>query len=207
MPQHNAKSRAAPPVEAVRAGGLRSPEPSCPESRSALSGPRLRRDHDGRRRRQPGSVGGRCFGTSSRRTTSRGATSKPSSTSGKRASPASLRRAGARGDHPVRRRLQPVRSGRGRGPPTAHGVAASGPCVGRPFRGALRGVALDRRASSRPGGGVDPSAQEPRAIGHMALGAALAAYERWLDDEDAELGALLEQSFSLLAPLVDQADA
>lgn len=55
--------------------------------------------------------------------------------------------------------------------------------------------------------GVDPSALEPRAIGHMALGAALAAYERWLDDEDAELGALLEQSFSLLAPLVDEPDA
>ena len=34
-----------------------------------------------------------------------------------------------------------------------------------------------------------------------------AAQELADQTEDAELGALLEQSFSLLAPLVDQADA
>ena len=35
----------------------------------------------------------------------------------------------------------------------------------------------------------------PQLIGHVALGAAVAAYEQWLGDESADLGALLRTAF------------
>ena len=35
----------------------------------------------------------------------------------------------------------------------------------------------------------------PQLIGHLSLGSALAAYERWLGDEAADLGVLLAQAF------------
>lgn len=38
----------------------------------------------------------------------------------------------------------------------------------------------------------------PRSLGHLALGAALAAYEHWLASEDSDLLPLLRQSLSLL---------
>ena len=38
----------------------------------------------------------------------------------------------------------------------------------------------------------------PLTLGHLALGAALAAYEEWLTDPDAELLPLLERSLSML---------
>jgi TetR/AcrR family transcriptional regulator, regulator of mycofactocin system len=40
--------------------------------------------------------------------------------------------------------------------------------------------------------GQRPDALAPQAIAHAVLGVAVAAYEQWLDDEDAELGALLD---------------
>jgi mycofactocin system transcriptional regulator len=39
----------------------------------------------------------------------------------------------------------------------------------------------------------------PGVIGHCALGAALAAYEQWVCDEDADLAALLDEAFTELA--------
>ena len=39
----------------------------------------------------------------------------------------------------------------------------------------------------------------PRSIGHTALGAALAAHEQWLQDENAHLSALLDLAFTALA--------
>jgi mycofactocin system transcriptional regulator len=39
----------------------------------------------------------------------------------------------------------------------------------------------------------------PRSIGHTALGAALAAHEQWLQDETADLSALLDLAFTALA--------
>ena len=40
--------------------------------------------------------------------------------------------------------------------------------------------------------GQRPDALAPQAIAHAVLGVAVAAYEQWLDDENAELGALLD---------------
>jgi TetR/AcrR family transcriptional regulator, regulator of mycofactocin system len=40
--------------------------------------------------------------------------------------------------------------------------------------------------------GQRPDALAPQAIAHAVLGVAVAAYEQWLDDESAELGALLD---------------
>jgi TetR/AcrR family transcriptional regulator, regulator of mycofactocin system len=40
--------------------------------------------------------------------------------------------------------------------------------------------------------GQRPDALAPQAIAHAVLGVAVAAYEQWLDNEDAELGALLD---------------
>ena len=40
--------------------------------------------------------------------------------------------------------------------------------------------------------GQRPDALAPQAISHAVLGVAVAAYEQWLDDEDAELGVLLD---------------
>ena len=38
----------------------------------------------------------------------------------------------------------------------------------------------------------------PRLIGHVSLGAAVTAYEQWLADETADLGALLREAFGAL---------
>ncbi len=40
--------------------------------------------------------------------------------------------------------------------------------------------------------GQRPDALAPQAISHAILGVAIAAYQRWLDDEDADLGVLLD---------------
>src|SRR5580692_7061264 len=40
--------------------------------------------------------------------------------------------------------------------------------------------------------GQRPDSLAPQAIAHAVLGVAVAAYEQWLDDENAELGALLD---------------
>ena len=47
---------------------------------------------------------------------------------------------------------------------------------------------------------LDLSVQDlgPRLIGHLALGAALAAYEQWLAEEGADLSALLAEAFAAL---------
>jgi mycofactocin system transcriptional regulator len=46
--------------------------------------------------------------------------------------------------------------------------------------------------------GVDGAAFAPQLMGHLALGAAVAAYEQWLGDEAADLGSLLAGAFALL---------
>jgi hypothetical protein len=51
-------------------------------------------------------------------------------------------------------------------------------------------------AARRLGEPVD--AFGPRLVGHLALGAAVAAYEAWLADPSADLGALLRTSFAVL---------
>jgi hypothetical protein len=40
--------------------------------------------------------------------------------------------------------------------------------------------------------GQRPDALTPRTIGYVALGVAIAAYEQWLQTEDADLGQLLD---------------
>ena len=40
--------------------------------------------------------------------------------------------------------------------------------------------------------GQRPDSLAPQAIAHAILGVAIAAYEQWLDDEDADLGGLLD---------------
>lgn len=55
-----------------------------------------------------------------------------------------------------------------------------------------RGV-VARFAAGRLGAPAD--ALLPQLIGHVALGCSLAAYERWLGDESADLGALLAEAF------------
>ena len=42
--------------------------------------------------------------------------------------------------------------------------------------------------------GQRPDSLAPQAIAHAILGVAVAAYEQWLDDEDADLGALLDSA-------------
>jgi mycofactocin system transcriptional regulator len=51
-------------------------------------------------------------------------------------------------------------------------------------------------AASRLGG--TPEDLVPRTLGHLALGAALSAYEQWLAHEDADLVELLHTSLALL---------
>src|SRR5580698_10574586 len=46
--------------------------------------------------------------------------------------------------------------------------------------------------------GQRPDALAPQAIAHAVLGVAVAAYEQWLDDEDAELGLLLDAAMRQL---------
>jgi TetR/AcrR family transcriptional regulator, regulator of mycofactocin system len=47
--------------------------------------------------------------------------------------------------------------------------------------------------------GQRPDALAPQAIAHAVLGVAIAAYEQWLDDENAELGTLLDLAMRHLA--------
>lgn len=49
--------------------------------------------------------------------------------------------------------------------------------------------------------GVDPTDLVPRTLGHLALGAALSAYEQWLMDDDADLIDLMTESLSLMGAL------
>ena len=46
--------------------------------------------------------------------------------------------------------------------------------------------------------GQRPDALAPQAIAHAVLGVAVAAYEQWLDDENAELGVLLDAAMRQL---------
>ena len=46
--------------------------------------------------------------------------------------------------------------------------------------------------------GLRPDSLAPQAIAHAVLGVAVAAYEQWLDDEDAELGDLLDAAMRQL---------
>lgn len=46
--------------------------------------------------------------------------------------------------------------------------------------------------------GVDETDLIPKTLGHLALGAALAAYEKWLSGDETELIPLLRESLSLL---------
>jgi TetR/AcrR family transcriptional regulator, regulator of mycofactocin system len=46
--------------------------------------------------------------------------------------------------------------------------------------------------------GLRPDSLAPQAIAHAVLGVAVAAYEQWLDDEDAELGVLLDAAMRQL---------
>jgi TetR/AcrR family transcriptional regulator, regulator of mycofactocin system len=46
--------------------------------------------------------------------------------------------------------------------------------------------------------GRRPDELAPQAIAHAVLGVAVAAYEHWLDDESADLGALLDQAMRQL---------
>jgi len=47
--------------------------------------------------------------------------------------------------------------------------------------------------------GQPPSALAPKTIAYVALGVAVAAYEHWLESEDADLGELLDQAMRELA--------
>jgi mycofactocin system transcriptional regulator len=47
--------------------------------------------------------------------------------------------------------------------------------------------------------GLDPEDLLPRTIGYCALGTSIAAYEEWLRDVHADLGALLDEGFGELA--------
>ena len=47
--------------------------------------------------------------------------------------------------------------------------------------------------------GLRPDGLAPQAIAHAVLGVAIAAYEQWLDDCDADLGALLDSAMRQLA--------
>ncbi len=52
--------------------------------------------------------------------------------------------------------------------------------------------------------GVDEHALIPRTLGHLALGAALAAYEQWLADEDSDLLVVLTEALAVLTtPIVE----
>jgi mycofactocin system transcriptional regulator len=46
--------------------------------------------------------------------------------------------------------------------------------------------------------GRAPAALLPQLVGHVALGAAVTAYEQWLADESADLAALLKEAFGAL---------
>jgi hypothetical protein len=46
--------------------------------------------------------------------------------------------------------------------------------------------------------GLRPGELAPQAIAHAVLGVAVAAYEHWLDDQSADLGALLDAAMRQL---------
>jgi hypothetical protein len=46
--------------------------------------------------------------------------------------------------------------------------------------------------------GRRPDDLAPQTIAHAVLGVAIAAYERWLDDPDADIGALLDDAMRQL---------
>jgi TetR/AcrR family transcriptional regulator, regulator of mycofactocin system len=46
--------------------------------------------------------------------------------------------------------------------------------------------------------GQRPDALAPRTIGYAALGVAIAAYEQWLETENADLGGLLDAAMRQL---------
>jgi hypothetical protein len=46
--------------------------------------------------------------------------------------------------------------------------------------------------------GRRPDELAPQAIAHAVLGVALAAYEHWLDDEDADITVLLDEAMRQL---------
>lgn len=46
--------------------------------------------------------------------------------------------------------------------------------------------------------GLPPGDLLPQLVGHVCLGAALTAYEQWLQDQDADLAALLDQALRAL---------
>lgn len=53
--------------------------------------------------------------------------------------------------------------------------------------------------------GQRPDALAPQAIAYAVLGVAVAAYEQWLDDEDADLGTLLDTAMRELASAFETA--
>lgn len=61
---------------------------------------------------------------------------------------------------------------------------------------AWRGIITEFAAART---GLPPSDMVPRLIGHVALGAALAAYESWLADPDSDLTELLDEAMRQLA--------
>lgn len=50
--------------------------------------------------------------------------------------------------------------------------------------------------------GVSPESLEPRLLGHISLALALTAYEMWLDEPEASVTGLLEESLAALAERV-----
>ena len=57
--------------------------------------------------------------------------------------------------------------------------------------------ATPRGASTRP-----PDELGPQLVGHIALGAANAAYEQWLRDESSDLDELIHRAFGMVEVLV-----
>jgi hypothetical protein len=51
--------------------------------------------------------------------------------------------------------------------------------------------------------GVADDALIPRTVGYLALGAALAAYEQWLADEESDLLPLLRASLAVLTGSIE----
>lgn len=51
--------------------------------------------------------------------------------------------------------------------------------------------------------GVDDDSLVPQLVGHVALGAANAAYEEWLRDPSADLGEIVQRAFALVGSMAD----
>ena len=52
--------------------------------------------------------------------------------------------------------------------------------------------------------GVDEPPLVPRTLGHLALGAALAAYEQWLADEESDLLVVLTDALAVFTAPITQ---